>query len=54
MLDKYFNEIGLIKKEGNIVDATFMRAKSKPHTDPNTNSDVDASLGHILLKTRGF
>ena len=46
VLDKYFNEIGLIKKEGNIVDATFMRANSKPHIDPNKNSDVDASLGH--------
>ena len=32
VLDKYFNEIGLIKKEGNIVDATFMRANSKPQT----------------------
>lgn len=46
VLDKYFNEIGLIKKEGNIVDATFMRANSKPHIDPTKNSDVDASLGH--------
>lgn len=46
VLDKYFKEIGLIKKEGNIVDATFMRANSKPHIDPNKNSDVDASLGH--------
>lgn len=46
VLDKYFNQIGLIKKEGNIVDATFMRANSKPHINPNKNSDVDASLGH--------
>ena len=46
VLDKYFTQIGLIKKEGNIVDATFMRANSKPHIDPNKNSDVDASLGH--------
>ena len=46
VLDKYFSQIGLIKKEGNIVDATFMRANSKPHVDPTKNSDVDASLGH--------
>lgn len=46
VLDTYFSKIGLIKKEGNIIDATFMRANSKPHIDPNKNSDVDASLGH--------
>lgn len=46
VLDNYFSKIGLIKKEGNIIDATFMRANSKPHIDPNKNSDVDASLGH--------
>lgn len=45
-LDNYFNKIGLIKREGNIIDATFMRANSKPHIDPNKNSDIDASLGH--------
>ena len=25
-----------------------MRANSKPHIDPNKNSDVDASLGHVI------
>lgn len=45
-LDNYFKEIGLIKREGNIVDATFMRANSKSHIDPNKNSDMDAQFGH--------
>ena len=31
ILDDYFVKIGLIRKEGNLVDATFLRANSKPH-----------------------
>lgn len=46
VLDKYFKQIGLITREGNIIDATFLRANSKPHIDPNKNSDIDAGLGH--------
>lgn len=45
-LDKFFQNAGLITKEGNLIDATFLRANSKPHIDPNKNSDADASLGH--------
>ena len=41
-------------EEGNIVDVTFMRANSKPHINPNKNSDVDASLGHKGFGYRGL
>lgn len=47
ILDDYFVKIGLIRKEGNLVDATFMRANSKPHKkNPDKNSDIDAKYGH--------
>jgi IS5 family transposase len=46
MLDDYFVKIGLIRKEGNLVDATFLRANSKPHKNKEKNSDIDAEFGH--------
>lgn len=46
VLDKYFREIGLIKKEGNLVDATFLQANSRCHKDFNQNSDKDARVGY--------
>lgn len=46
VLDKYFKQIGLITREGNLIDATFLQANSKSHADPNKNSDVDAQYGH--------
>jgi IS5 family transposase len=46
MLDDYFIKIGLIRKEGNLVDATFLRANSKHHKNKDLNSDIDAELGH--------
>lgn len=47
ILDDYFVKIGLIRKEGNLVDATFLRANSKPHKkNPDKNSDIDAKYGH--------
>ena len=46
VLDKYFKQIGLITREGNLVDATFLQANSKSHANPNKNSDVDAQFGH--------
>lgn len=45
-LDKCCVENGLIKKEGTLVDATFIKANSRPHTDKNKNSDIDAEWGH--------
>lgn len=46
ILDKYFKQIGLIKKEGNLIDASFIKANSKPHVNPNKNSDIDAQSGY--------
>jgi len=46
ILDDYFVKIGLIRKEGNLVDATFLRASSKPHKNKDKNSDIDAQFGH--------
>ena len=46
VLDKYFCQIGLIKKEGNLIDATFLRSKGKPHSDEEKNLDIDAQFGH--------
>jgi IS5 family transposase len=47
ILDDYFVKIGLIRKEGNLIDATFLRANSKPHKkNPDKNSDIDAKYGH--------
>lgn len=45
-LDDFFREKGLLLKEGNVVDATFIRANSRPHKDPEKNSDLDAEYGH--------
>jgi len=49
-LVKYFDECcvgnGLIKKEGSLIDATFIKANSKPHRDPELKSDIDAEFGH--------
>ncbi len=45
-LDEFFKEKGLLLKEGNVVDATFIRANSRPRKDPEQNSDVDADHGH--------
>jgi len=45
-LDKCCIENGLIKKEGTLVDATFIKANSKPHTNKEKNSDIDAEWGH--------
>lgn len=46
MFDNYFIENGLILKEGNIVDATFLRANSKPTKDEEKKTDIDAEFGH--------
>ena len=46
VLDNYFCKIGLIKKEGNLIDATFLRSKGKPHKDEEKNIDIDAQFGH--------
>jgi IS5 family transposase len=45
-LDGFFKEKGLLLKEGNVVDATFIQANSRPHKDPEKNSDLDADHGH--------
>lgn len=45
-LDDFFKEEGLLLKEGNVVDATFIRANSRPHQDSEKNSDIDADHGH--------
>lgn len=45
-LDKCCVENGLIKKEGTLVDATFIKANCRPHTDKEKNSDIDAEWGH--------
>ena len=46
MLDDYFVANGLIRKEGNIVDATFLRAGSKPTKNEDKKTDIDAEFGH--------
>ena len=45
-LDNFFKEKGLLLKEGNMIDATFIQANSRPHKDPEKNSDLDADHGH--------
>lgn len=45
-LDGFFKEKGLLLKEGNVVDATFIQANSRPRKDPEQNSDIDAEYGH--------
>lgn len=45
-LDAFFKQQGLFLKEGNVVDATFIRANSRPHKNAERNSDLDADHGH--------
>lgn len=45
-LDQFFQEKGLLLKEGSVVDATFIQANSRPHKDADKNSDLDADHGH--------
>ena len=45
MLDDYFVSIGLVRKEGNIVDATFLRANSRPTKHEDKKTDIDAEFG---------
>jgi len=49
-LNNYIEECcvlnGLIKKEGTLVDATFIKANSKPHRTEELKSDIDAEFGH--------
>lgn len=45
-LDHFFKEQGLLLKEGNMVDATFIAANSRPRKDPEQQSDLDAEHGH--------
>lgn len=46
MLDDYFIKNGLIRKEGNLVDATFLRANSKSTKNEDKKTDIDAEFGH--------
>jgi IS5 family transposase len=46
MFDDYFVAKGLIRKEGNIVDATFLKAYSKKTKDEDKKTDIDAEFGH--------
>jgi IS5 family transposase len=45
-LDDFFKEKDLFLKAGNMIDATFIQANSRPHKDPDKNSDLDADHGH--------
>ena len=45
-LDTFFQEQGLLLKEGNRVDASFIQANSKPKKDIEKQSDWDAEWGH--------
>lgn len=45
-LDGFFKEKGILLKEGNVVDATFIQANSRAHKDAENNSDRDADHGH--------
>ena len=38
-LDTFFQEQGLLLKEGNMVDASFIQANSKPKKDIEKQSD---------------
>ena len=46
VLDAFFKQQGLLLKEGNVVDATFVKANARPKKDPDQQSDVDAEWGH--------
>lgn len=49
-LVKYFDECcvdnGLIKKDGSLIDATFIKANSRPHSTEELKSNIDARWGH--------
>jgi transposase, IS5 family len=45
-MDDYFVSEGLILKEGNVVDATFLRANSRPTKTEEKKTDIDAEFGH--------
>ena len=44
--DNYLVDKGVILKEENVVDATFLRANSKPTKDEEKKTDIDAEFGH--------
>ncbi|MCS6266244.1 MAG: hypothetical protein H2174_01630 [Vampirovibrio sp.] len=46
VLDTFFQENNLILKEGNLVDATFIKANSKQRKKPEDQSDPDATYGY--------
>jgi IS5 family transposase len=46
LMDTYFVETGLILKEGNLIDATFLRANAKKTKDKDKKTDLDAEFGH--------
>jgi IS5 family transposase len=45
-LDDFFKQKGLLLKEGNMVDASFIEANSRPRKHPDDQSDIDADHGH--------
>lgn len=45
-LDEFFKEKGLFLKQGNVIDATFIQANSKPRKNRQEQSDQDAEHGH--------
>jgi IS5 family transposase len=45
-LDTFFQEQNLILKEGNLVDATFIKANSKQRKKPEDQADPDATYGY--------
>jgi hypothetical protein len=45
-LDTFFQENNLILKEGNLVDATFIKANSKQRKNPQNQADPDATYGY--------
>jgi IS5 family transposase len=46
LFDAYSIRKGLIKKESNIVDATFLRANSRPTKTEEKKTDIDAEFGY--------
>jgi len=45
-MDRYFQEEKLILKEGNLVDATFLKANARKIKEEEEKTDVDAEFGH--------
>lgn len=45
-LDVFFKAQGLLLKEGNMVDATFIQANCRPRKNQDEQSDIDADHGH--------